>query len=93
MLLSQSKKPGSLSLYPELLRVNSSETFGLVSSEHVLTFNGLLTIKDDGEIEDEALELPMNQVVSEDDVLRMLDIKSESLLVPEPNQASHTIVS
>lgn len=63
----------------------------MVSSDHVLSFEGLLTIKDDGEREDELLQLPSNQAVSEDDVLHALNIPPESLLIPEAS--SQIIVS
>jgi len=45
---SISKKPeDTMTTLPVLHRVNSGETFGLVSSDHTETFGGLLVMKDE----------------------------------------------
>lgn len=73
----------SLTPRPELQVVESHEQIGLVSSEHVLTFGGLLTIKDEDELEDDILEMPLHELLSEDDVIHTLGIDPTSLLIPE----------
>lgn len=77
------KTLSTLTPRPELKVIDSQEQIGLVSSEHVITFGGLLTIKDEDELEDEVLEMPLHELLSEDDVIHTLGIDPASLLIPE----------
>ena len=68
---------------PQLQRIATFEEIGVVSSDYVSSFGGLLTIKDEEDIEDVNLDMPLHENVAEDDVLRTLGIDPSSLLIPE----------
>ncbi|THH00509.1 hypothetical protein EW026_g2025 [Hermanssonia centrifuga] len=77
-------KPGEQSVYerlPELHVVDSGETFGVVPSKHMLSFGGLLDIKD------ESNENEIKFVDDEESVLQTLDVDLSLLLVPEPSDS------
>ena len=66
----------------------TSEKFGLVSSDHISSFGGLLTIKDDGEIEDVVLDMPVNGVVSDEDIIATMGLSHATLSLPELDRKS-----
>lgn len=88
-MVIKEKKANVFDLQPELKIIESDEQFGLVASDHVVTFGGLLTIKDEEELEEDTLHMPLHELVSEDDVLYTLGIDPTSLLIPEGGQEHH----
>ena len=86
-----SKGGNQLLPQPRLLHVDSREEIGLVSSDYISSFGGLLTIKDEEDLEDVNLEMPLHENVAEDDVIHTLGIDPSSLLVPEQPQPTFQV--
>ena len=81
--------PSTLVAHAVLPIVPTSERFGLVSSDHISSFGGLLTIKDDGEIEDVMLEMPINGAVSDEDVIATMGLDPATLAIHEGDSKTH----
>lgn len=93
LALDRGKGKGEIAPQPVLQVIETTEKFGLVSSAHIASFGGLLTIKDDAEIEDALLDMPLNEAVTNEDVISTLGIDPASLSIPEQKHsspASHT---
>ncbi len=70
---------------PVLQQVNSAETFGLIISDHNLTFGGLLQIKDELD-EDQKLEQLISSREEEMDVSTVLsDLNIDPVLLNQPD--------
>ena len=79
------------SLYkPRLKNIESSETFGVVQSNHSDTFDGLFTIKQEPDESDEALQMDNEAVnsVERDKLMNKFDLKPDLFNQPLRAEAS-----
>ena len=95
LLKTEKKASTNLKPLPEMATVASDETFGLVVSKSVETFNGLLEIKDE---EENVFDLPQNNDLDADELLQVINIDPELRFHPlapnvsEAKQGANAVV-